>query len=162
MRTTKAQRRANRQRLATLDLFASCTTEQLDCIAQLGTDIDLCEGTQLCREHRTAPQFVIVVDGHVGLFRAGHKVGIVHPGSWFGHGSLLGYQPVEDVTAVACETTRVLVFSRREFTSLLELVPGIRHTLARPITVATPDRVSALVGAVTHWLARPAAVVTHV
>jgi CRP-like cAMP-binding protein len=162
MRTTKAQRRANRQRLATLELFASCTTEQLDGIAQLGTDIDLGEGTQLCREHRTAPQFVIVVDGDVGLFRAGHKVGIVHQGGWFGDGALLDAQPVEDLTAIACETTRVLVFSRREFTSLLELVPGIRHTLARPVAVATPDRMSALVGVVTHWLARPAAVVPQV
>jgi len=162
MRTTKAQRRANHQRLATLELFARCTSRQLDGIARLGTDIDVREGTRLCREHRTAPQFVVVVDGQVALYRGEHKIGVVHNGGWFGHGALLGGRPVEDLTAIACETTRVLVFSRREFTSLLDITPEIRHTLARPITVATPDRVSALVGAVTNWLARPAAVVTHV
>jgi CRP-like cAMP-binding protein len=162
MRTTKAQRRANRQRLATLELFASCTTQQLDGIARLATDIDVGEGTRLCREHRTAPQFVIVVDGHVGLFRAGNKVGVVHQGGWFGHAALLDDQFVEDVTAIASETTRVLVFSRQEFTSLLDLAPGVRNTLARPVTVATPDRKSALVEVVSNWLARPAAVAPQV
>jgi len=162
MRTTKAQRRANRQRLATLELFASCTTRQLDDIASLGTDIDIGEGTRLCREYRTAPQFVIVVDGQVDLFRTGHKVGVVHQGGWFGHAALLDDHQIEDVTAIACDTTRVLVFSRREFTSLLDLAPGIRNALSRTVTVATPDRKSTLVGVVSNWLARPAAVAPQV
>jgi len=97
MRTTKAQRRANHQRLSTLELFARCTSRQLDGIARLGTDIDVREGTRLCREHRTAPQFVVVVDGQVALYRGEHKIGVVHNGGWFGHGALLGGRPVEDL-----------------------------------------------------------------
>jgi len=161
MRTTKAQRRINHQRLATLELFASCTTRHLADIARLGTDIDVGEGTSLCREHRTAPQFVIVLEGHVALFRGERTVGIVHEGDWFGHDSLLNNESVEDLTAIACGTTRVLVFSRQEFRSLLDIAPGIRNLLTRRISVATPDRVPALVGVVNR-LARRTAVVAQV
>jgi CRP-like cAMP-binding protein len=126
------------QLLATVTLFERCSDKELSTIATWATDLTIQQGRSVCHENVTRPQFVIVLDGCLELSRAGSPVATVNAGEWFGHDALLDHRVVEGVNAIACKPTRLIVFSARDFVSLLNLAPSIRVTLAAPTRSLTP------------------------
>ncbi len=115
--------------LRELGLFSGSSRRQLRAISRCTTDLDLCAGTRVCREGVTPPQFVIVIDSAVDLYRAGDYVGTVYAGGWFGHDALLDGRRTEDVTAVAREGSRLFVYSELEFESVLHIAPRVADLL---------------------------------
>jgi len=141
-------RTPQQRRLAAIDLFVGCTAAQITALDRLGTEVALAESTTLCREAVTPAQFVVVLSGRVQLRRGEQHVLTLTPGAWFGHVALLAGAPAEHVSAVAVVPTRVLVFSRREFFSMLAGAPTVAATLragesARVAAEAVPGGVEA-------------------
>jgi CRP-like cAMP-binding protein len=132
-------RNPHQRRLALFELFSGCTTDEINTIDRLGTEINLPAGTSVWREDHTEPQFVMVLDGHITLTRAGEHVATLTPGAWFGHTALLAGSPTEAISGVVATTpARVLAFSRREFAALLRAVPAVAVTLRRPLPSNVP------------------------
>jgi CRP/FNR family cyclic AMP-dependent transcriptional regulator len=117
------------QRTAVIPLFAQCTRKELRWVSQIATEIELHDGVFISRWGRTPPQFIVVLAGHVEVFRGADRVGTLSSGDWFGHRPLLDNHPFADVTAFTRGTCRLLAFSRREFASLLRRCPDIRPCL---------------------------------
>lgn len=126
MRTGNRQHR----RLANCEVFAGCTANQIRAIDQLGTTIAVPAGTPVWHEDRTAPQFVVVVEGEVDLTRSGEHIATLGAGAWFGHEALLDHLPAERVSGVVTTSTILFACSKREFASLLRAVPSVTARLA--------------------------------
>jgi CRP-like cAMP-binding protein len=155
MLKARAERRRDRCRLRALKLFARCSAAQLEAIAKLATEVDLREGLRLCQEQLTPPQLIIVLAGRIELHREGQCVTSVPPGGWFGHVALRNGQAAEDVTAVACVRTRVLVFARRDFASLLKIAPNIESSLDPPTTPTTATTRRRFSRSAVRWIRTP-------
>jgi hypothetical protein len=110
-------------------LFRGSTPRQLREISALVTEIDLDGGTVLAREGVTPPQFVIVVESRVELWRHGRHLCTVPAGSWFGHEAVLQGRSVERVTARTRGRARLLVCTGRELQDLLYVAPQARARL---------------------------------
>jgi len=117
------------QHLASLDLFAGCTTRQIETIERLGTEVVVSAGTPVWQEGNTDAQVVVVIDGQIDLTHAGEPIGTLHCGTWFGHNALLNGQRSEVLSGTASAPTRLVAFSKREFVSLLDAAPAVSATL---------------------------------
>jgi CRP-like cAMP-binding protein len=133
--------------------FRTCSARELRAVRGLGTLLDVPAGRRLCSEDLSRPEFVIVVQGVVQMFRRGRLVHELTAGDFFGHESLLAGDLTEGVTAIAAAPSRIAVFTRFEFRSLLTALPSVGNTLrdavasgcasthrAMPTTADSPSR----------------------
>ena len=121
------------RRLAALELFTDCRRADLARIDRLGVTLDLPAGRTLCRQGAAGEEFFVVLSGLVDVRTDSGTVARLHPGAWFGEVALLDGSP-RRATVVTKTAVTVLVFGRREFKSLLAVVPGVRARLERTRT----------------------------
>jgi CRP/FNR family transcriptional regulator, cyclic AMP receptor protein len=133
-------RNPQHRQLASVDLFTTCSARELDTVDRLGTEVAVRAGTRVWHEGRTEPQFVIVLDGRIEVTRADERIATLGAGTWFGHDALIRRLRNEPASGVTTTPTRLLVFSKREFASLLRAVPSVAETLRRPIPSTVPLR----------------------
>jgi CRP-like cAMP-binding protein len=93
----------------------------------LGTTVDVSAGRTLSTAGVTPPQFVVVVTGELAVARCGSAPVTLLDGAWFGHEALLALAVVSDTTATTVTPTRLCVFSRREFSTLLGRSSAVRR-----------------------------------
>jgi CRP/FNR family transcriptional regulator, cyclic AMP receptor protein len=110
--------------LKKVPLFSACSQGELRSIAQLGTPVGAEEGAVLIEDGQPGHEFFLVLDG-VASCRVGKKeVRRFRKGEYFGELALLhGGRRTADV--VAASPMELLVFSAREFRSLLLTTPSI-------------------------------------
>jgi len=127
------------EKLAQMELFGELSSHQLRKVSNLGTCVDLAPGWVLTGEGRPGAEFIIILQGTVEV-RAGHQALATRgSGDYVGEIALLGNRP-RTATVVATTPVAVEVFSRREFWSLLNEVPGLSDQLHATMT----DRLTAL------------------
>jgi CRP/FNR family transcriptional regulator, cyclic AMP receptor protein len=119
-------------RLASVDLFASCTQSELRELAGITTEMDAAAGTVFCREGASGGDCFVVVDGEVEVTIGGDQVCTIGPGGFFGEMALLDGGP-RVATVTATSDMRVLVLSRQEFASLLTRVPSVSRRMLAAI-----------------------------
>lgn len=120
------------QDLRTVPLFRECTLRQLRFVDRLGTRAETAAGAVLCREGEIASQFIVIMDGRVRVERVGRRVASLGPGETFGELTLLARNGLGRRTPLVTTEgpTRVMVFTRREFNSLVcEVMPFTRRLL---------------------------------
>jgi len=122
--------RATLARLRTIDLFDCCRRRDLATIDGLGATLDLRAGCTLCREGRPGAEFFVLLDGLVDVHTASGTAAVLRPGAWFGEAALIDHAP-RRATVTARTPVIVIVFGKREFTSLLACAPGVREKLER-------------------------------
>ena len=118
------------QRIRSLELFAGCRPAQLAKIDELGCWVRVGHGRVLCAEGAVGAEFFVLLEGLAEVHSSGGASALLRSGAWFGELALLdgGYRRAT-VTAVTDAT--VLVFDRREFTTLLSIAPEVRKRLLR-------------------------------
>src|SRR6266545_2237637 len=111
-------------RLEEVPLFQGCSRRQLRHIARIAETFDAPAGMPLARVGEPGNQFFLILDGAARVDVSPDKHVALHPGDFFGEMSLLDGEP-RSATVVAESAMRVLVISRRNFSTLLGEVPGL-------------------------------------
>ena len=125
--------------LSRAPLFAGLSKQELRQLARASEDLEVPQGTTLCREGDLGSEFFVIVDGEVDVTRNGEKVATRGPADFVGEIAL-----VEDTRRTATVTARTplrcFVLTRRSFKTLIDENP----TVERKILRALAQRVVAL------------------
>jgi CRP/FNR family transcriptional regulator, cyclic AMP receptor protein len=114
--------------LGSVPLFAACSRKELQKIARASDEIHVPSGKVLVEQGDVGRECFVIVDGTVTVKRNGRKVATLGPGAYFGELSLLDKGP-RTATVEAESPLTVLVLGPREFSGVLDDVPGLAHKL---------------------------------
>src|SRR3954453_11722512 len=112
--------------LASIDLFASCSKRDLQKIAKASNEITIAEGQKMVDQGELGREAFVILEGKAAVKRNGRKFATLGPGDTVGELSLLDKGP-RTATVVAETPIKALVLTSREFTGLLDEVPGLAH-----------------------------------
>jgi CRP-like cAMP-binding protein len=112
--------------LSNVRLFSSMSKRDLQRIAKASDEIDVPAGKVLVEQGTRGREAFIVLGGTATVRRNGRKVASLGPGDHFGELALLDGGP-RTATIVADSPMTVLVIGQREFSGVLDEVPGLAH-----------------------------------
>lgn len=116
------------EHLAAIPLFSSLSKRDLQRIAKSSNEVTRPAGTKLVDQGDLGREAFIIIEGSATVRRNDRKVGTLGPGDAVGELSLLDHGP-RTASVVADTEITVLVLSAREFTGVIEEVPGLAHKL---------------------------------
>ncbi|MCB1027306.1 MAG: cyclic nucleotide-binding domain-containing protein [Microthrixaceae bacterium] len=126
------------ERLGTLPMFAECTTKELRDVARIVDELNVEAGRVLMSQGDAGQEAFVIEEGTAEVVRDGELVATVGPGQYVGELALIDAGP-RSATVTATSPMRLLVIGTREFSTLLDEVPG----LARRVLVSTTRRLRA-------------------
>ena len=85
-------------------------------------------GKDIVTEGSTGHEFFMILDGEANVSRGGKKVAALSGGDYFGELSILDRSP-RNATVTATTPMTLLVLGQREFSGVLDEVPGLAHKL---------------------------------
>jgi CRP-like cAMP-binding protein len=112
--------------LSKVRLFSSMSKRDLQRIAKASDEIDVPAGKVLVEQGTRGREAFVVIRGTATVRRNGRKVASLGPGDHFGELALLDGGS-RTATIVADTEMTVLVIGQREFTGVLDEVPGLAH-----------------------------------
>ncbi|MCU1346583.1 MAG: cyclic nucleotide-binding protein [Acidimicrobiia bacterium] len=138
-------------KLKGVELFSGCSSDEIERIAGLTTQIDVAAGRVLCEEGQPGEEFFVIAEGEAIVSSGGKEVARLHGGDFFGELALLdGGARVATVTAGT--PMKLLVLNRGEFRSLVEvstmidrrILEAIASRLRRPANTDLESRLAGL------------------
>lgn len=114
--------------LGRLWLFSSLSKKELSTIARRADEVRIPAGKVLTVEGKPGHEFFLIVDGTATVERNGRSIAKLGAGDYFGELSLLDRGP-RSATVVADTEMTLLVLGQREFSGVLDEVPGLAHKL---------------------------------
>ena len=114
--------------LAQVRLFSACNRKELGLIGKASDEIAVPAGKVLCEQGKPGFEFYLILDGEATVRRNNKKVATLGPGGSFGELALLTRLP-RNATVEANTDMELLVLGQREFSGLLDEVPGMAHKL---------------------------------
>jgi CRP-like cAMP-binding protein len=135
------------RRLSDISLFAGCGRRELLQIDRLGVRVDVPAGRVLCRQADVGRECFIALEGRAKATVAGYHEALVEPGALIGEIALLTPRGRRTATVTAATDMTLLVFSRREFASLIAAAPTVAHSVLREVTRRLVENVEAQPGA---------------
>ena len=112
--------------LAQVRLFSACNKKELALIGKASDEIAVPAGKVLCEQGKPGFEFYLILDGDATVKRNGKKIATLSSGQYFGELSLLTRYP-RNATVIAESEMELLVLGQREFSGLLDEVPGMAH-----------------------------------
>lgn len=123
-----ASRSQSLHHLSSVRLFRACSQRDLQRIAKASTKMTFPAGKVLVEQGDQGREAFVVLEGTAAVKRNGRKFTTLGPGDYVGELSLLDKGP-RTATVVAETPMTALVLSAREFTGLVDQVPGLAHKL---------------------------------
>lgn len=114
--------------LASVPLFAACAKNDLKLVARRAENVRVEAGKELVTEGKPGHEFFVIAEGKANVKRKGKKLATLGPGDFFGELALLDRAP-RNATVVAGSDMELFVLGQREFSGLLDEVPGLAHKL---------------------------------
>ena len=121
----------NPRTVKSIPLFASAPRRRHQEVASWADEVAVPAGTELTRQGGRAQEFFVVVSGTADVTRDGAHVAALEAGDFFGEVGLLGAGWERTATVVATSPMRLLVLARREFRSLLAVLPAVAGSIQR-------------------------------
>ncbi len=125
-------------RLGALPMFSGCSKQELRDVARIVDELSVESGRVLMSQGDAGQEAFVIEEGTADVVRDGQLLATVGPGSYVGELALIDAGP-RSATVTATSPMRVLVIGTREFSTLLDEVPG----LARRVLVSTARRLRA-------------------
>lgn len=127
--------------LAGVPMFAELDRDDLALVARNSTEINFAEGEVLMNEGDPAAEFFVILEGQAKVMRDGQEVATLGPGDFAGELALLQHR-ARNATVTATTPMTALVLNRREFSSLLDQLPGFERKILRAMAtrLAVVDR----------------------
>ncbi|MEZ5382640.1 MAG: cyclic nucleotide-binding domain-containing protein [Microthrixaceae bacterium] len=126
------------ERLGSLPMFGGCSPKELRDVARIVDELQVPEGRVLISQGDAGQEAFVIEEGTAEVSRDGEVIATLGPGAYVGELSLIDAGP-RSATVTATSPMRVLVIGTREFSTLLDEVPG----LARRVLVSTARRLRA-------------------
>lgn len=126
-------------------MFAGLNARQLKAISRLADEIERPKGSVLAQEGELGREFFLILEGSAGVYKGKKKVATLGSGNFFGEISLIDRGP-RTASVKADTDLRVLDIGVREFSSLLDSVPG----MSRRIMVNLCGRLRECESALSH------------
>lgn len=114
--------------LATVPLFAACSRKDLQTIARASDEVQVDQGRVLVEEGQPGREAFVIMEGTARVDKGGTKVVELGPGDYFGELALLDGGP-RTASVVAATPMTLLVLGQREFSGVIDAVPGLAHKL---------------------------------
>jgi CRP-like cAMP-binding protein len=118
------------QHLARVSLFTTLNTKELARVSRATDEVMVAAGTVLVRQGASGHEFYLILDGRAVVRRGERQVDLLGPGQYFGELSLLDRAP-RNATVIADTSMTLLVLGQREFSAVLDEVPGVAHKMLR-------------------------------
>jgi CRP-like cAMP-binding protein len=114
--------------LAEISLFSALSRKELERVARAADELTLTAGHKLVVEGDVGREMFVIVDGQATVTRNDNVIAVIGPGAAVGELALLDHGP--RTASVTCDTEcTVLVVGAREFSALLDDVPGLAHRI---------------------------------
>jgi CRP/FNR family transcriptional regulator, cyclic AMP receptor protein len=110
--------------LSQVRLFSSMSRRDLQRIARASDQIDVEGGRVLVEQGKSGRECFVIIEGTATVRRNGRKVATFGPGDHFGELALLDGGP-RTATVTADTPLKLLVIGQREFSGVLDEVPGL-------------------------------------
>ena len=119
------------------DLFVGLDRRTLAALSQSFLFIDTDTGVSLGRQGEIAPEFIVILEGRIGVSLDGLPLAVLDPGSHFGALPLLddGSTPYGRASFDVLEPGRVAVAGRQQFFDLLESFPVVARRIEAIVAV---------------------------
>ena len=118
------------ERLSQVQLFSACSKQDLSRIAALAEEVEVPAGRVLMRQGDLGREAFVIADGRAKVTIRGKRSAKLGPGECFGEMALLHSAP-RSATVTAESEMQLFVLSSRQFSALIESVPGVgRRVLA--------------------------------
>lgn len=118
-----------------LELFATCGRRELRVVERLATLLDVNAGRVLCRKGELGRECFVVLDGTADVLEDdGSRRAVIGAGEPIGEMAVLAAAPTRTATVVARTQMTLLVFTRKELSTLLDAAPCIGFRLLRIMT----------------------------
>jgi CRP-like cAMP-binding protein len=122
-------RRQSDTYLRDLELFADCTPAELRAIDSLATRLHVEQGQVLLREGGRDRQFMVIVDGQVGVTRGeGAPIAVLSRGDFVGEMAMLTGEE-RSATVTALTPLELLVCNAWEFDAVVGTAPSVKEKL---------------------------------
>lgn len=118
--------------LRQVELFAKCSTKELERVASLTTLVDVREGEVLTREGQPGSELFVIASGSATVTLRGRELATLVPGDAFGEMALLERGP-RAATVTATTPMRTYVVGPQEFSALLMDVPQIGRKILKAL-----------------------------
>lgn len=124
----KLGRRSKEDLLADVPMFSGLNARQLKAVSRLADEIERPPGSVLAQEGELGREFFLILEGEAGVYHGKRKVASLGPGRFFGEISLIDRGP-RTATVKAETSLRALDIGVREFSSLLDSIPGMSRRI---------------------------------
>jgi CRP/FNR family cyclic AMP-dependent transcriptional regulator len=114
--------------LSQVRLFAALSKKELTTIGRASDEVKVAAGKTIVDEGSSGHEFFLILDGTASVKRGGRKIATLGPGQYFGEMALLDRGP-RSATIVADTDMTLLVLGQREFSGVLDEIPGLAHKL---------------------------------
>jgi CRP-like cAMP-binding protein len=126
-------------------LFSALSRKELQRVAKVSDEVQVAAGHVLAKQGDVGREMFVLVKGTATVKRNNRKITGIGPGSAVGELSLLDRGP--RTATVTCDTDcTVLVLGAREFTALLDEVPGLTHKVLSRLAAWVRDLDSQVYG----------------
>jgi CRP/FNR family transcriptional regulator, cyclic AMP receptor protein len=121
--------RANHtEHLSRVPLFSALSNKDLAKVAKASDEVSIPAGKVLMEQGQTGREAFVILEGEATVKRNNRKVATLGPGACFGELALLDRGP-RTATVEAATDLKVLVLGQREFSGVIDEVPGIAHKM---------------------------------
>lgn len=124
--------------LSQIPLFSSMSKRDLQKIAKASDEIDVPSGKVLVEQGTRGREAFVIIEGTATVKRNGRKVATFGPGAHFGELALLDGGP-RTATVITDTPAKVLVIGQREFSGVLDEVPGLAHKVLATLASTIRD-----------------------
>lgn len=134
--------------LSQVRLFSALSKKELTTIGRASDEVKVPAGKVLVEEGSPGHEFFLILDGTATVKKNGRKVATLTTGQYFGEMALLDRGPRSAAVSADTDMT-LLVLGQREFSGLLDEIPGLAHKILSTMAARLREADSK-VGALTH------------
>ena len=124
--------------LASIPLFRALNRKELQKVSRASDETTVPEGRVVVEQGAIGRECFVIVEGSATVRRNGRKVATLGVGDYFGELSLLDHGP-RTATVEADSKLTVLVLGQREFSTIIDQVPGLAHKLLASLAARIRD-----------------------
>jgi CRP-like cAMP-binding protein len=121
-------RASHTEHLSKVPLFSALSNKDLQKVAKASDEVTIPAGKVLMEQGQTGREAFVILEGEAVVKRNNRKVATLSSGACFGELALLDRGP-RTMTVEAASDMKVLVLGQREFSGVIDEVPGIAHKL---------------------------------
>ena len=118
------------EHLAKVRLFGALSKKELTTIGRVSDEVTVPAGRVLVEEGSQGHEFFLILDGTAAVKRNNRKINTLQSGQYFGELALLDRAP-RNASIVAETPMTLLVLGQREFSGVLDEIPGLAHKILR-------------------------------